>query len=515
MAAVNRVGVGADRSLMEGYVPSGPKCMEYIQSTAPISLIMGPAASGKTVGSCAKMIWAAQQQLPSPHDNVVRVKGYIIRSTYRDLWDKTIPSYWKCFPKDYKGAKWKGGSGEPATHNLRFRLPIKNLYGDIIQLQEYELIHEFRAVGESTIDDFIAGLEPTWVYLNEVNTLPSNVLSAFYGRCGRYPSPDDRIQVEPGKEPWYGVFGDFDPPSETHWLYDACINKPVEGLKFITQPSGFAPDHENAASLRKIKHNYYEDRAKSMSPYDVKRMIENKWGYDKTGEPVYGEDYNDEIHCSKIEFEPDPMLPVYVGIDGGLTPAAVFGQVDGNGTLCIFDEITTPKGLGWDVEKFAQVFLRHFKTKYPKCKIKKFFPDPALRARLAGASSGLPDDAITWIAQFAYLTGLEFEIPATNDISTRLASVRRRLRLNKGFLLSPRARVTRGGFVASYKFKKDKTGLGAEPEIDKLDPSSHPHDAAQYLSMGVPQAAGAWETGSKVDGVGLYAADDYDLPVYL
>jgi hypothetical protein len=502
------LGVREQSVLGPGYVPSGPKCMEYINSDAGIVLIMGPEGSGKSIGSGAKMLWAAQQQAPSPHDGIIRVKGYIIRATYRDLWDKTIPSYWQCWPKNMPGSTWQGGKGEPATHTIQWREPCsKSPTG----YKRYEAIHEFRAIGENTIDAFVAGLEPTWIYCNEVNTLPRNVLSTFYRRCGRYPAPKDR--PNDGVKRWFGVFGDFNAEDEAHWLFHDCMDGKKAGVHFIQQPSGFSPQAENLRQLRKIDPDYYQNKAKLMEGWQVKRMIENKWGFSRTGEPVFGEDWDDDLHVATSIIEPDPRHPVYVGADAGGSPAAIFFQYI-NGCMIVFDELTTPDGLFWDAETFGQKCRNKMDTQYPNCKVEWFAPDPSAGARLTGGAAHLDEEHRNWISIFAIATKWKPNIPTTNDIGLRLQSVRRRLRLGKrGYLVSSKCVMLRSGFNSGYKLGKVDPKDGATPANNiRKNRYSHVQDANQAGSLCLPLpdiAIGAEDQRKTAHILG----DDYDLPV--
>lgn len=511
MASSKRVGVGVSRSILLDYLPPGPRAMEYIASDAPITLIMGPEGSGKSIASGAKMLWAAEQQAPSPHDGVIRVKGYIIRGTYRDLWDKTIPTYWKCWPKDLDASTWTGGKGEPATHVIRINYPDG---------RKFELIHEFRAISDITLADFVAGLEATWIYLNEVNTLPANVLSAFYRRCGRYPAPDDR--PNDGLKRWFGVFGDFNAEDEAHWLFHSCMDEKKDGLKFIMQPSGFSPEAENMNQLRKIDPNYYENKAKMMERWEVRRMIENRWGFSRSGEPVYADDWDDEVHVAAAPIEPNPRKPVFFCTDGGGRPGGLFVQEGDDGCAIIFDEIQTPDDAFWDAETYGKRCLARFKTKWPNCKIDEFFPDPSGRARVMGAGSGLDDEAISWINQFAQTTFWRPQIPHTNDPQERLKSVRRRLRLGRrGVLVSPSCVLFRSGMNSGYKLKKadPKDGHVTEHERIRKDRYSTLQDAFQYYSLCRPLPGVAWHAsdvaGSDYTPHGPLGASAYDLPVIL
>jgi hypothetical protein len=520
MVTSPRVRDQAVRSLLTNYLPPGPKAQAYISSADQITLIMGPEGSGKSVASGVKKLWAAQQQAPSPHDGVIYVKGYVIRATYRDLWDKTIPTYWQCWPKNMVGSTWVGGKGEPATHTIELLIPDpkgrhKNQAG--LVCQKYHLIHEFRAISDATLSDFIAGLEATWIYLNEVNTLPDNVLSAFYRRCGRYPSPDHR--PSDGVVRWFGVFGDFNAEDEAHWLFKACVSERKEGLTFIVQPSGFSAEAENMRQLRKIHPDYYRHRARQMEKWEVRRMIENRWGFSRSGEPVFGEDWDDDAHVAAAPIDPDPQKPFYAGLDGGGRPAAVLAQEDHRGALVVFAEFTTPDDAYWDVETFARKLVRFVGERWPGLRCAMAYPDPANRARLLGLGADLAEEDRTWIAQFAIFTGWPVSVPHTNDPQTRVLSVRKRLRLGaRGFRLSPACAVLRAGFNSGYRLRRANAQDGAVAEHERIVKNrySHPHDALQYLSMMRPMADVAMDR-EDMDAMapGLTLADPHDLEIVL
>ena len=58
--------------------------------------IVGPVGSGKTTGIFFKLVYLAQMQAKSPIDGVRRSKAVVVRNTFPQLRDTTIPSwlYW-------------------------------------------------------------------------------------------------------------------------------------------------------------------------------------------------------------------------------------------------------------------------------------------------------------------------------------------------------------------------------------------------------------------------------------
>ena len=59
----------------------------------------------------------------------------------------------------------------------------------------------------------------------------------------------------------------------------------------------------------------------------IDTFILNKYGKVIDGRPVYsGQEYDDTVHGKKLDLTPYPGMPIYVGIDFGLSPAIVPGQ---------------------------------------------------------------------------------------------------------------------------------------------------------------------------------------------
>ena len=92
----------------------------------------------------------------------------------------------------------------------------------------------------------------------------------------------------------------------------------------------------------------------------------------------------------------------------------------------------------------------------------------------------------------------------TNEIEPRLTAVSDELTFMMGgntpaFLLSPRCRLLRKGFVSDYKFKKIVNGTSetTADKPDKTNPAADPHDALQYALLGKKGRAGV--VGKKRD----------------
>lgn len=136
--------LSGDVSIWEWQSP-GPVATAYLQSTAPLDAIMGPAGSGKTMTSCVK---CALQTLRMPvmKDGVIRALGTVVRDNYRTLYRTTLESWFRVFPRNFPGSHFEGGQDRPAKHRITFRTPRGQLV---------EMTVDFYAVGDHAIEDLL------------------------------------------------------------------------------------------------------------------------------------------------------------------------------------------------------------------------------------------------------------------------------------------------------------------------------------------------------------------------
>ena len=145
------------------YRPPGPVAAAFLNSTAAVNGIMGPWGSGKTIACLMRLIIRAHLQPASKIDGVRYIKLGVIRDTYRQHWKTTIPSWHAWFGKEI--GEWRGA--EPPSHHLQF-----NFNG-----MDIDLIVEFLALGENSVEQVMKGWEGTWIYLNEMALLSQEVLT--------------------------------------------------------------------------------------------------------------------------------------------------------------------------------------------------------------------------------------------------------------------------------------------------------------------------------------------------
>ncbi len=379
--------------------------------------------------------------------------------------------------------KFKQGGMEPPTHHLLFKL-------DDGTTVDAEMV--FLALDREDHIKKLRGLQATFGWLNEVKELSFSVIQMLDLRMGRYPK-----DVRPT---WYGIFGDTNAPDTDHFYYRMAEEVKPEGWKFLKQPGGVKrkniqapwevnPDAEN---IKNLPLNYYANGVQGKSDAWVTVNLANEYGYVSDGKPVYP-DYHDPTHCR--EFELVEGLPIHIGLDFGLTPAAQIGQQMVNGQWRIRHElVTTDTG----VIRFANELKRFIATKLRGFVIATITGDPAGDQRQAG------DNEERTVFQLLDANGIKaVPAPFNNDFTIRTEAVatplRRMIDGEPGFLLHPDCKVTRKGMQGGYKFRRVKVS-GDERYMDMpvKNDCSHPCEAGQYLLLGAGEGVAVVQ-GSTVE----------------
>lgn len=469
--------------------PVGPVAQRFREDKTFIKTIMGPYGSAKTTTCFQTILNAALWQNPGP-DGVRRIRVCCIRATYAQLQTNVMEDWFSWFPKTKDN--W---NGEQLKHTLTLDLPPFGPFaGGRIQIEML-----FRALGDLKAEQVFKGMALTLLWLNEADTLDNQVLKFGLPRVGRYPGTKD------GGCAWSGIIADMNAPDIDNWTYDLLVNKSLEipdemlealqatygplfGIAFHRQPSGLDPNAENKANL---PAGYYERMMIGLSENEIRRFVYNEFGAVNNGQPVYPE-FIDRFHVATDELQPLPGVPIHCGVDGGSTPAVVFGQLTVEGQLRILSECVVYQPdktkslakLGPTV--FARAAREFVADKWPKAKLGQVWGDPAM-------FYGGDEEDLSW----AQLFSKEFKIkvrPAPvrgNRISPRIEAVRSRLTNNAGakpgLLLSPSCKVLRRGFNNGYVIQRVKLSNGTgrwKDEPNKTD-ESHAHDALQYLAVGL------------------------------
>jgi hypothetical protein len=456
----------AGTELQFRYKPQGKTLEQYILSRQQRTCIMGPLGSGKTNASCWKAFRVMCGQAPEnvAGKKVRRTRILAVRNTFSDLFATTIKDWLEMF--DGLGRFNKGGR-EPPTHYCKFEL-------DDGTEVDAEMI--FLALDRPEHVKKLRGYQLTAAWLNEMKELSFSIVEMMDLRIGRFPADPT----------WFGMWGDTNAPDTDHWYYRVSEELRPEGWLFLKQPGGVfrkrpdAPWEPNpkAENVENLPLAYYENGVQGKRDQWITVNLANEYGFITDGKPVYP-DFRDSAHCK--DFELIPGRPLHIGLDFGLTPAALIAQRTVLGQWRVRYEVCTQDT---GVIRFADILKRTLIEKCKGFKIASITGDPAGDQRQPG------DSEERTVFQILSAHGVVAEpAPFNNDFAMRVESVssvlRRFIDGEPGFLLHPDCRVTRKGMAGDYKFRRmqiaNEDRYTDEPVKNS---SSHPCEALQYLLLG-------------------------------
>ena len=449
--------------------------------------LRGPVGSGKSVSCCVEIIRRALQQQPG-EDGKRRSRWAVIRNTNPQLKTTTIKTWLDWFPEsDWGNFTWS----VPYTHKIN--------KGDL----ELEVI--FLALDRPEDVKKLLSLELTGVWINEAREIPKSIVDACTMRVGRYPSMRD------GGPSWYGVIADTNPPDTDHWwailagetvIPDYITKQEAKMLVkpdnwiFFNQPPAMTEifkdkefdryeENKNKENGKNLKPNYYTNiiRGKTKSWIDV--YVLNKLGQIEDGKPVY-EMFRKDVHVAKSDVAIMKDVPIYIGIDFGLTPACVFGQRV-RGRWLIIDEIVA-EDMG--ILRFSDLIKQKMAEYLPRNFI--VFGDPA------GDHRAQTDESTPF--QILKGRGITARPAPSNDVMLRLEAVnvtlQRMIDGDSGILIDPKCSNIVKGFDGGYHYRRMQVSGERYEEKPSKNRFSHVHDALQYMLLGAGEGR-ALTTGNK------------------
>ncbi len=464
--------------------------------------IRGPVGSGKSVGCSVEVFRRACMQEQNK-DGIRQSRWAIIRNTNPQLRTTTIKTWLDWFPEnDWGKFTWS----VPYTHHIK--------KGDL----DLEVI--FLALDRPEDVKKLLSLELTGIWINEARELPKSIIDACTMRVGRYPS------MREGGPSWSGVIADTNAPEEDHWWSIMSGEAPVpdyinseeakmlvkpDNWLFFTQPPGMVEKRDedgnvdqylpnkDAENSKNMLDTYYKNliNGKSKSWIDV--YVMNRLGAIQDGKPIYNMFVRD-THVAQEEIPVAAGMPVFCGLDFGLTPAAIFGQKV-RGRWLILQEIVA---FDMGIVRFSEILRQEIATRYGACEV-NIYGDPS------GDFRAQTDESTPF--QVLRGAGLMARPAPSNDVSLRIEAVaaplNRMVDGHPGFMIDQRCKETIKGFEGGYQYRRIQ--VSGERYDDKPDKNrfSHIHDALQYLMLGAGE--GREVLGNSRQAKVFNARSDYDV----
>lgn len=396
-----------------------------------------------------KLLRHAQRQ-PANAQGIRKSRYVVVRNSYPELKTTTVKTWEQWVPKGIGKFTEQG----PMTHHIRSN--------------EIDMEVLFVALDRPEDVAKVLSMELTGAWVNEAREVPKPIIDGLTGRVGRYPPVRDGGCIEPQ------IWMDTNSPDTDHWWYRAAEESVPDGWAFFAQPSALSVEAEN---IRNLPPQYYARTLAGKDDDWLRVYIRGEYGFVREGKPVYPE-YRDATHCR--EFDLIPGLPVHVGLDFGLTPAAVFSQRTATGQWRWCSELVTDDT---GIYRFAELFKVHVAEHYANFKIEKVTGDPAGDARSPA------DKTERTTFQILSALGIKAAPALSNEWTKRREAVAMPLgRLidgEPGLIIHPRCKITRKGMAGGYCYRRIKVS-GDERYEDKplKNMYSHSCDAGQYLHLG-------------------------------
>ena len=416
---------------------------------------LGPFGSGKSSACVHEIVRRGHEQIPD-QDGIRRTRWAVVRNTFPQLRDSTIKTFHYWYPPKLCGEY------RVSTHDYI-----------ITCFPKVQIEINFRALDRDDQISNLLSVEYTGAWINEAREIPYAIFDAIDGRIDRYPPRPEGV----GGATWAGIIMDTNPPTKNSWWYKYFEITRPDHARIFKQPSGLSHQAENLANLAP---NYYQNLAKGKSEMYVRVYIHGQYGYTIEGRPVFPS-FKDNVHVASHKLIPVKGVNLICGMDFGLQPSIVIGQISPRGQLLILDEIAS-KGMGLRQFCKNQLLPMLQTDRYRGFKLMGY-GDPA------GTARSPTDESTCYGVLHSNDIGLNYIISATtNAMVPRIGAVEHFLNSmvdgEPSFVLSPHCSDLREALNGGYHYKKL---AGAEDrysdEPDKNNPLSHIADALQYMCM--------------------------------
>lgn len=437
-----------------------------------VQYIEGPVGSGKSTACMMEILMRAFRQQPD-EQNVRKTRWAIVRNTYPELKTTTIKTW----------QEWVPNSVAPIVYSMPIQCMFKQKMADgtYVEMEVY-----FMALDTPEDVSKLLSLELTGAYINEAREIPWEIVEGLVMRIDRYPKSRkdaEGVRVFGASEP--GVICDSNPPRNTHWCYtkfESGATEVPKGWKKYKQPPAVYWDGEvwqlnpDAENLTNLSPNYYL-RQIELGDEHIRVNLAGEYGMSRKGKPVFKK-FSEMKHVAKEILLPRRGTSIILGIDFGLQPACIIGQLNFKG-LALLDELpATDESLEDFLDAYVLPLLR---SKYN-----------GYTVVASGDPAGGGRSSLTKMTSIQMVTGRGIRCyPAmTNNFSKRKEAVDFFLGRDEGFVVSPNLTHVRETMGAGYIFKETRNSAGKVLDIPDKNEFSHMADAIQYLALYARYGAG-------------------------
>lgn len=442
-----------------------PTGAQFLMDRSFVKLICGPIGGGKSTVALFDLLNRSLAQ--EPFRGVRRTKHIILRNTMAQLKSTVKPLIDQWFVEMTEGVlgRWRLTDN---TFEIRTRLP------------DDTIVHaEFVMLAADTPDDVrrLLSMEASSAWCEEFREVDPEVFEGLMGRVDRFPSR------AAGGVTYPGVIGSTNPPPYGGYWHKVMTEVP-DGWAVFMQPPALLPDgsiNPGAENLRNLSPTYYEKLIAGKTQEWIDVYLRNEFGSGGFGLPVFRGSFRKDFHVVDSPLLPvmQTVNPLIVGMDNGLTAAAVLGQMDARGRVNILDECYVPEGETMGVESFLdKMLVPLMRSKYP------FRPDNVLFSLDPACFQRSQVNEAT-IAQAVQARGYQVVQASTNNPERRISAVEgllnRQADGGPGLAISPTCPWLTAALSWGYRYKKQSNGQFT-PTVEK-NHYSHIAEALQYLCL--------------------------------
>lgn len=442
----------------------------HMDSKSEYKAISSAVGCGKSVICVIDLLLKMQQQAPNAN-GVRKSRWAVVRSTFGELKSTTIQTWQEWIPASICEIVY----GSPIEGRLKMKLDDGTSVDATIYFIPLDKPKDLKK---------LLSMELTGGWINEAAEIGDEmILDNLYSRCARYPAKKDAPLT------WSGVILDYNPPVKGSWLYKRFQVERLAKHAYYEVPPPVLPEfddeypddmslvtfHPNPDAENVQNHNkgydYWLDMAEANRhnwPF-VQRFVLGQNPLGSGGTPIFPQ-FMERRHV-KNSLRAARSSYLVIGMDFGLTPAAVLGQhVDGR-TQIIDECYDFDMSL---IEFLEEKLMPLIASKYPGYKV-----------IVSGDPAGIGRSQIDKRTPFSVLHsyGFRYSQPRTNAFQVRRDAVNWLLMKHDGFYIHENCEWAVQAMGGGYQWSKPNVGYDQSHQSALKNKFSHVADAIQYFAM--------------------------------